>query len=106
MNLPQVAPTIDVDNKAVYDVSRNYSATKNLRHLDRRSFRIREYTFKSLFCGSARLVYTRTTENWADMFTKVLNRGPFLKFRRVVLNPIDSIVAHVAAVIGGVWMRT
>ena len=103
MNLPQSAPTvIDVDNKAVYDVSRNYSATKNLRHLDRRAFRIREYTFTSVV--AARLV--RTTENWADMFTKVLDRGPFLKFRRLVLNPIDSVVARVSAVIGGIWAPT
>ena len=53
---------------------------------------------------AARLV--RTTENWADMFTKVLDRGPFLKFRRLVLNPIDSVVARVSAVIGGIWAPT
>ena len=90
------------NNKAVYDVSRNYSATKALRHLDRRAFRIREYTFKSIV--AARLV--RTTENWADLFTKVLDRIPFQKFRRVVLNVVDSIVARVAANTYGVWAPT
>ena len=65
-------------------------------------FRIREYTFTSVV--AARLV--RTTENRADMFTKVLDRGPFLKFRRIVLNPIDSVVACVSAVIGGIWAPT
>ena len=101
MNLPQSGPTIlDVDNKAVYDVSRNYSATKQLRHLDRRAFRIREYTFSSIV--AARLV--RTSENWADMFTKVLDRTPFLKFRRLVLNTVDSVVARVVAMVVDAWV--
>eukprot|EP00327_Prymnesium_parvum_P000535 CAMPEP_0182825558 /NCGR_PEP_ID=MMETSP0006_2-20121128/15903_1 /TAXON_ID=97485 /ORGANISM="Prymnesium parvum, Strain Texoma1" /LENGTH=210 /DNA_ID=CAMNT_0024952661 /DNA_START=228 /DNA_END=860 /DNA_ORIENTATION=+ len=46
LNLPQAAATVlHVDNKAVYDVSRNYTATKNLRHLDRRAFRVRDLCF-------------------------------------------------------------
>ena len=46
LNIPQLAPTvIDVDNKAVFDVSQDFSATKQLRHLPRRAFRVREYCF-------------------------------------------------------------
>ena len=31
--------------------------------------------------------------NWADMFTKALDRKPFLTFRRVVMNVVDTVIS-------------
>lgn len=92
LNIPQLAPTvIDVDNKAVFDVSQDFSATKQLRHLPRRAFRVREYCFSEQI--SLRLV--KTSANWADMFTKVLDPKPFYEFRRVVMGVVDSLSAFI-----------
>ena len=98
MNAPQTLPIImDVDNKGVYDISRNFSATKNLRHLDRRAFRLRERCFSGLI--EARLV--KTTDNWADLFTKALDPKPFLKFRSAIMNTVDALVSRVSQAIQG-----
>ena len=70
------------DNKALFDVSRNYSATKDLRHLGRHEFRIREYAF----AGILLLKLISTHDNVADLFTKALNRTPFERFRALVCN--------------------
>ena len=82
LGLPQDTVEFEVDNKALFDVSRNYSATKNLRHLGRRDFRIREYAF----AGLLQLKLVSTHDNIADLFTKALNRTPFERFRALVCN--------------------
>jgi hypothetical protein len=82
LGLPQQTIEFEVDNKALFDVSRNYSATKNLRHLGRRDFRIREYAFAGLLL----LKLISTHDNVADLFTKALNRTPFERFRALVCN--------------------
>ena len=63
-------------------MSRNYSATKNLRHLGRRDFRIREYAFAGLLL----LKLVSTHDNVADLFTKALNRTTFERFCALVCN--------------------
>jgi hypothetical protein len=91
MMLPQDEPTVmDVDNKALFDISKNYTATKKLRHLDRRAFRVREYCFS----GVLQLRLVSTKDNWADMFTKLLDRAPFHAFRRQVMGAAVPAALH------------
>ena len=80
LGLPQDTVEFEVDNKSLFDVSRNYSATKNLRHLGLRDFRIREYAF----AGLLQLKLVSTHDNFADLFTKALNRTHFEQFRALV----------------------
>ncbi|KAL1529201.1 hypothetical protein AB1Y20_000159 [Prymnesium parvum] len=102
LGIPQDKATVlDVDNKAVFDVSRNYTATKNLRHLDRRAFRVRELSFSETLV--VRLV--ASVDNCADVLTKPLDRQPFYKFRRVLLNVVDA-ATHFLRVFGVFRLQT
>ena len=42
----------------------------------------------------------KTSENWADIFTKPLERAPFQKCRRVLMNVVDSLVGRVSFAVG------
>ena len=46
--------------------------------------------------GHLRLEKVGTDDNLADMFTKVLDRAPFEKFRRVVMNVLLNGIQYLA----------
>ena len=46
--------------------------------------------------GHLRLEKVGTDDNLADMFTKVLDRVPFEKFRRLVMNVLATGVQYLA----------
>jgi len=100
LNLSQGQATVlHVDNKAVFDVSRNYSATKNLRHLDRRAFRVRDMCF----AGDLDIRLVSTVDMVADIFTKVLDRKPFFHFRQILSNVVHPSASFLRTV-GGVFL--
>ena len=53
-----------------------------LRHIDRKLFKLREMRG----AGLVTVKYLGTEENTADLFTKILDRQPFEKHRKTVLN--------------------
>ena len=62
------------DNKGAYDLCH--------RHIERKLYKMRELRG----AGVVTVKYLQTDENTADLFTKVLQRQPFEKHRKVVLN--------------------
>ena len=53
-----------------------------LAHIDRKLFKLREMRG----AGLVTVKYLGTEENTADLFTKILDRQPFEKHRKTVLN--------------------
>ena len=86
---PQLSPVrLHMDNSAVYSLSRDYASSSKTRHIPRRQFAVREKQHNSVIDT----VKIDTTDNYADMFTKVLIRVPFERFTKFLLN-----IAHVGA---------
>ena len=80
------------DNKGALDLVKNNVHHKRTKHIDRRHFFIRELVENHV----VRVPYVSTDDNLADMFTKVLDRLPFEKFRRLVMNVLVSGVQYLA----------
>ena len=59
-----------------------FTSAANSLHIDRKLFKMRELR------GAGRVVVDLlpTEDNPADLFTKVLNRAPFEKHRKTVMN--------------------
>ena len=57
-------------------------SSKKTRHIARRELIVREREVE----GQLELVKVASADNLADMFTKVLDRTPFVKLRRLTLN--------------------
>ena len=70
------------DNKGAYDLCHRYTSAQHSRHIDRKLYKMREMRG----AGLVTVRYVPTDENTADLFTKVLDRQPFEKHRRTVLN--------------------
>ena len=78
VGLPQPDPTeTDVDNKAAYDTAHGTSPGKNLKHVDRRDFKCREWRAR----GEIRYKKVGSAENAADFFTKALELAAFRAWR-------------------------
>ena len=76
------AISVGTDNKGAYDLCHRYSSAQNSRHIDRKLFKMRELRG----AGVVTVRYVPTDENTADLFTKILDRQPFEKHRKTVLN--------------------
>ena len=86
---PQLSPVhLNMDNSAVYSLSRDFASCSKTRHIPRRQFAVREKQHKKI----VNTVKVDTSDNYADMFTKVLTRVPFERFTKFLLN-----MAHVGA---------
>ena len=86
---PQLSPVhFNMDNSAVYSLSRDFASCSKTRHIPRRQFAVREKQHKKI----VNTVKVDTSDNYADMFTKVLTRIPFERFTKFLLN-----MAHVGA---------
>ena len=70
------------DNKGAYDLCHRFTSAANSRHVDRKLFKMRELRG----AGFVNVKHVGTEFNPADLFTKVLNRQPFERHRRSVLN--------------------
>ena len=62
--------------------SDRFSSAQHTRHIDRKLFKLREMRG----AGLVTVKYLGTEENTADIFTKILDRQPFEKHRKTVLN--------------------
>ena len=79
------------DSKAAYDLCHRFTSAQNSRHIDRKTFKMRELR------GAGRVVARHIPggDNPADLFTKILTRQPFEKHRKFVLNlPGDTGMEH------------
>ena len=73
---------VETDNKGAYDLCHRYTSAQHSRHIERKLYKMRELRG----AGLVTVKYLETAENTADLFTKVLQRQPFEKHRKVVLN--------------------
>ena len=79
------------DNKAAYDLCHRFTSAQNSRHIDRKLFKMRELRGNGLVTVS----HIPTESNPADLFTKVLDKQPFEKHRKFVMNlPGDAGQKH------------
>ena len=81
---------VATNSKSAFDLCHRDSAGQYSRHVERKHFKMREVRA----AGKVNLTLVPTTENTADMFTKILDRVPFEKHRAVVMNlPAGGSVA-------------
>ena len=73
---------VRTDNKRAYDLCHRYTSAANSRHIDRKLFKMRELRGH----GKVNVSHVPTDKNPADMFTKVLGRQVFEKYRKWVIN--------------------
>ena len=73
---------METDNKGAHDLCHRFSSAQHTRHIDRKLFKLREMRG----AGLVTVKYLGTEENTADIFTKILDRQPFEKHRKTVLN--------------------
>ena len=91
--LPQREPTpFYVDAQNVMTLVHNLVSSKQTRHITRRELIVREREDD----GTLECRKIGTEFNLADMFTKVLDRTPFVKLRKLVMN---LLVRSVTAVV-------
>ena len=83
MGLTQHEPSkLFVDNSGAVELSRDRKSCHRSRHVDRRYFKVRELSY----LGDVRVEHIDTSDNPADVLTKELLVGPFVKHRATVLN--------------------
>ena len=73
--------TLYCDNQSAIELSKNDLYHDRTKHIDLRYHFIRDCIQKKLFS----LQYISTTEQQADIFTKGLQRGLFIKFRNMIM---------------------
>ena len=73
---------VRTDNKGAYDLCHRFTSAANSRHIDRKLFKMREMRG----AGKVNVKHVPTDKNPADMFTKVLGRQVFEKYRKWVMN--------------------
>ena len=71
-----------VDNKGVIDISQDYLANERTKHISRRHLKIRELVLDAVI----RIQYVASKSNIADIFTKALDKKPFIELRAKLLN--------------------
>ena len=87
LGLPQAEPTLlKVDAQNVLTIATNFVSSKQTRHINRRELIVRERDIE----GHLKIDKVPTEDNLADMLTKVLDRVPFEKLRRGVMNLLAS----------------
>ena len=87
LGLPQAEPTLlKVDAQNVLTIASNFVSSKQTRHINRRELIVRERDLE----GHLKIDKVPTEDNLADMLTKVLDRVPFEKLRRGVMNLLAS----------------
>ena len=87
LGLPQADPTpLKVDAQNVLTLAHNFISSKQTRHIARRDLIVRERDTE----GVLRIEKVATDDNLADLFTKALDRVPFEKLRKLVVNLLSA----------------
>ena len=92
IGLPQDEPTpFMVDAKNVLTLVHNLISSKLTRHITRRELIVREREVE----GEIAVTKVDTSDNLADMFTKVLDAVPFGKLRKLVMNTVLRAATYI-----------
>jgi hypothetical protein len=78
---PQNTTTIYTDSEACDAIADNFGTTKKTRHVDAAHFLFQEYQEKGLID----VTYVPGTDQWADILTKPLPKGKFIRCRDFLL---------------------
>ena len=93
LGMPQDEATVLwCDAQNVLTISSNFVSSKQTRHISRRELIVRERETE----GHLRLEKVASEDNLADIFTKALDRIPFEKLRKLVVNLLFSGVSYLA----------
>ena len=80
-NVQEDPTALMVDNQNVLTLVQNLLSSNKVRHITRRELIVREREAS----GDIKVVKVYTLDNIADIFTKVLDRDPFTKLRKGVM---------------------
>lgn len=80
------ATKLYVDNKAAIDLAYNPEHHQRTKHINRRHFFIREKVEEHELV----VPFVKTSENYADFFTKALDPAPFFAIRNKIMNIASS----------------
>ena len=81
--MPQTTPTpFYVDAKNVLTLVHNLISSKLTRHISRRELIVREREVNE----DIQVVKVATEDNLSDMLTKALDRVPYVKLRKLLMN--------------------
>ena len=92
---------VRTDSKSAYDLCHRFSAAQHTKHIDRKMFKMRELRGS----GKVKLQHIPGKTNPADLFTKILPRADFERYRAFILNLVASEgdgVLRARAAAGGV----
>ena len=82
MGHEQAAVQLFVDNSGAVELSRDRKSCHRSRHIDRRYFKVRELSYE----GVLKVEHIDTSENCADVLTKVLPADAHDKHCRRIFN--------------------
>ena len=88
----KVPTKMHVDAQNVLTITNNFLSSKNTRHIARRDLIVREREIE----GHLQMEKVASEDNLADIFTKALDRVPFEKLKRLVMNTLVSGVQFLA----------
>ena len=77
------------DNQGARALSYNPEFHDKSKHVERRHFFVRDMVEKF----EVNVPFVRTADNWADFFTKTLDKKPFFALRKMVMNEL-TVYAH------------
>jgi len=78
-----------VDNQAARDLAYNPVMHSKTKHILRRHFFVRDMVEKF----EVNVPFVCTADNYADFFTKTLDKKPFFALRKMVMNEL-AVYAH------------
>ena len=73
-----------------HTLAHDYTSSNRTRHIERRDTIVRE----RIADATQKLRLVPTADNWADLWTKVLDRRPFEKFRAIVMQIARVSIEH------------
>ena len=82
---------VNTDSSGAYDLCHRHSAGQNSRHVDRKTYKMRELRGSDV----VELVKIDGEKNPADFFTKPLTRQPFERYRRFAMNLLTPVAENV-----------
>ena len=76
-----------IDNSACVNLAKDFNSCKRAKHINRRVNFLNDYVDQK----EMEILSISTHDNTADIFTKILDRQPFEKHRRTLLNQAAEV---------------